>query len=152
MIIDFIHVCDMLRGLKSDLEFLLFQTFLSLAYQEKWCHPQQFCNDMSKFIELLNRAYFKAKEAPLKIDNKGDAWLDLGENKESPMTNGIHKKPPHHSETNKTEPLLEDPSRQVADEVVSKDGKKLSSSRPKGKNPLNCWTLMWMQTMQCSPY
>ena len=40
MIIHFIHVCDMLQRLRSDLEFLLFHTFLTLAYQDEWCHPQ----------------------------------------------------------------------------------------------------------------
>ncbi len=110
MIIDFIHVCDMLRGLRSDLEFLLFQTFLSLAYQDEWCHPKHFCEDMLKFIELLNVAHFKAKEAPLEIDSDGQSQSHLyGDDEESAMEENICKRPPEHPAMVATDATIGDP-------------------------------------------
>ena len=110
------------QGLKTDLEILLFQTFLSLSYQDKWCHPKQFCNEMLKFIELLNRAHFKAKEAPLEIDNDGNAQLQLNrDNQESSRQENICKMPPQPLETNTTNAAVDYPLGQTADVVESKD-------------------------------
>ena len=100
---------------------------------------------MLKFIELLNSAYFKAKEAPLEIDSDGQFQLHRNrDNEESVMEEHIGTRPPEHAETNATDATVDDtsqqdathdhPSRQASAMVETKDGKKMSSTLSKQKN------------------